>query len=377
MRGARRERFLESEMLYLNYAGLSRERPESREEASTVQAEFETMLFSESGVRWYTNQLDRCRRSIQDFVVPHENDAAPNVVFVSNATTAFRIILSNLELRTGDVVLASDQEHPGIIRSLIRLQPNRLRVQLIGGASEDEFCRNLEQALSTDHARLLILSHVAYTDGRVFPLGRIGTIAKEQNLIVAVDGTQAAGHIPIDLNGTDVHFYFFAGHKWCRGPMGTGVLLVAHNDLTSNVEIDNIQNDYELGTQRVGLIAGLARACALRRDELPIATTYLRRLQDLLVGLVQSLDGVRLRRWNGAHAPGICTLQLEGDRISPGRLAEYLLQHDGIAIKPFNDPEHPRLIRISYSQSTSEPEIQTVVDRLADALHHFNGSEAE
>lgn len=51
-------------MLYLNYAGLSRDRPESKEEANTVQAEFETMLFSESGVRWYTNQLDRCRRAI-------------------------------------------------------------------------------------------------------------------------------------------------------------------------------------------------------------------------------------------------------------------------------------------------------------------------
>ena len=361
--------------MYLNYAGLSRERPESKEEVSTVQAEFETMLFSESGVRWYTNQLDRCRRSLQDFVGFHRNDAAPNVVFVPNAKTACQIILSNLELGTGEVVFASDQEHPGIIRSLIRLQRNGVRVQLIGGESEDEFCRNLEQALSA-HPRLLILSHVAYTDGRVFPLGRIGEITKERNLIVAIDGTQAAGHIPIDLHGSEADFYFFAGHKWCRGPMGTGVLLVAHNDLTSNAKIGTIQNDFELGTQRVGLIAGLARACALKRDELPTATAYLLRLQDLLVGLVRSLDGVHLCRWNGAHAPGICTLQLEGDRVSPGRLAEYLLQHDGIAIKPFNDPEHPRLIRISYSQSTSESEIQTVVDRLADALRHFNGSEA-
>jgi len=361
-------------MLYLNCAGLSRERPESREEACTVQAEFETMLFSESGVRWYTSQLDRCRRAIQDFVQIQKNDTAPNVVFVSNATTACQIILSNIVLGDGDVVLASDQEHPGIIRSLIRLQRNGVRLQLIGGESEDEFCRNLEQALSTHHARLLILSHVAYTDGRVFPLGRIGAIAKEQNLIVAVDGTQAAGHIPIDLRGSDVDFYFFAGHKWCCGPMGTGVLLISRNG--TNAEIGNIQNDFELGTQRVGLIAGLVRACALKRDELPTATTYLRRLQDRLVTLIQSVHGVRLRRWDGAHAPGICTLQLQGDRVISSLLAEYLLQHDGIAIKPFTYPEHLGLIRISYSQSTNESEIRTVVDRLVDALRHFNVSEA-
>lgn len=362
-------------MLYLNCAGLSRERPESKEEASTVQAEFETMLFSGLGVRWYTNQLDRCRRSIQDFVQIHKDDAVPNVVFVSNATTAFQIILSNLKLETGDVVLASDQEHPGIIRSLIRLQRNGVRLQLIGGESEDEFCRNLEQSLATHHARLLILSHVAYTDGRVFPLGRIGAIAKEQNLIVAVDGTQAAGHIPIDLRGSDVDFYFFAGHKWCCGPMGTGILLVSRNG-PNHAEIGTIQNDFELGTQRVGPIAGLARACTLKRNELPTATTYLRRLQDRLVTLIQSVHGVRLRRWDGAHAPGICTLQLLGERVSSTLLAEYLLQHDGIAIKPFTDPEHLGLIRISYSQSTNESEIRTVVDRLADALRHFNVSEA-
>lgn len=111
------------------------------------------------------------------------------MVFVPNATAAWHIILSNFDVGTGDVVIASDQEHPAIIRSFTRLQRNGVRVQLIGGESEDEFCRNLEQALSTHHARLLLLSHVAYTDGRVFPPERIVEITKERNLIVAVDGT--------------------------------------------------------------------------------------------------------------------------------------------------------------------------------------------
>jgi selenocysteine lyase/cysteine desulfurase len=368
-------------MLYLNCAGLSVERPESKEAATTVQAQFETMLFSELGVRWYTSQLDRCRRIIQDFLRIHKNTADPNVVFVANATTALQIILSNIDLVSGDVVLASDQEHPRILRSLMRLQRRGVGLQLIGGESEDDFCHNLEQALSKHRARLLIVSHVAHTDGRVFPLGRIGALAKAKHIMVAVDGTQAAGHIPIDLRGSDQDFYFFSGHKWCCGPLGTGILLVTENYITRNSifhphsrEIGTIQHDFELGTQRVGLIAGLARACELRKDELPAATTSIQRLRDELLTPVRSLHGARLRRWEGAHAPGICTLQLESDRVSPSLLTEYLLQHDGIVIKPFAYPERHGLIRLSYSHSTSESDIRTGVDRLAKALIHFNGS---
>ena len=368
-------------MIYLNYAGLSGERPESKEEARTVHEQFEAMLFSELGVRWYTNQLNGSRRIIQDFLGVHNGDAAPNVMFVSNATTAFQTILLDVELSRGDVVLASNQEHPGIIRSLLHLRKRGVELRMIEGESEDDFCHNLEDAISQCNARLLIVSHVAYTDGRVFPIGRICALAKQKNVIVAIDGAQAAGHIPLDLHASGTDFYFFSGHKWCRGPMGIGILFITEQYLSRNsyvkldlLELGSIHKYFELGTQHVGRVAGLARACELRTKELPTATIYLHNLQVKLLPLVKSLKGVHVRRWDGVHAPGICTLQLEGDRVSPSVLTDYLIQHDGIAIKPFNYPEQPGLIRISYSQSTSESHIQTVVDRLEDALVHFNGS---
>lgn len=43
----------------------------------------------------------------------------------------------------------------------------------------------------------------------------------------AIDGAQAAGHVPVDLGTLDVDFYFFSGHQWCAAPMGTGALLMA------------------------------------------------------------------------------------------------------------------------------------------------------
>ena len=368
-------------MIYLNYAGLSGERLESKEEARAVHEQFEAMLFSELGVRWYTSQLNRCRRIIQDFLGIHNDNAAPNVMFVSNATTAFQTILSDIGLTNGDVVLASDQEHPGIIRSLLHLRRKGVGLQMIEGDSEDDFCHNLEEAICQYNARLLVVSHVAYTDGRVFPIGRICALAKKKNVVVAIDGAQAAGHIPMDLHADDTDFYFFSGHKWCRGPMGTGILFVTEKYLTrpSHIKLDlletgSVHKYFDLGTQHVGRISGLARACELRTKELPMATIYLHKLQNKLLTQVKSLTGVRVRRWDGVHAPGICTLQLEGDRVSPSLLTDYLIQHHGIAIKPFNYPEQPGLIRISYSHSTSESDIQTVVDRLKDALAHFNGS---
>ncbi|MDR4468313.1 MAG: aminotransferase class V-fold PLP-dependent enzyme [Nitrospira sp.] len=340
------------------------------------------MLFSEPGVRWYSDQLDRCRRVIHEFLSIDKNDSPSHVMFVSNSTTAFQIILSNIELTSGDVVLSSDQEHPGIIRSIARLGTKGVQLQVVGGESEDDFCQNLEDAIFKYNPRLLIVSHVAYTDGRVFPLTRICALAKKKNVIVAIDGAQAIGHIPINMHGIDTDFYFFSGHKWCCGPMGTGVLLVTEKYLTRKPsmrvellrESNSVQKYFDLGTQHVGNIAGLARACELRKTELPTATICLYKLQEKLLTLVKSLGRVHIRRWKGAHAPGICTLQLEGDRVNPSLLTDYLIQHYGIAIKPFNYPEDPGLIRISYSESTSESDIQTVVDRLADALSTLNRS---
>lgn len=367
-------------MIYFNYAGLGRERPESKEKTRMVQAQFEELLFSESGVQWYATQLENCKRILQQLLGLSKTCSTDNILFVPNATTAFQVILSDLVFNKGDVLLTSDQEHPSIIRSLFRLKKKGVELKAINATSEDEFCEKLQESCVKYNARMLLLSHVAYTDGRIFPLRRACEIAKQNGLIVVIDGAQAVGHIPVDLKDLSIDFYFFSGHKWCCGPMGTGAFYISDNYLGRSqikldlLEIGTIKKYFDVGTQNVGLISGLATACALRIEELPAMVHRLSALQSLLKKLSSSLQGAHICQWVGEHAPGIITIRLESDMVNPSQLTAYLFDEHDMVIKPFAYPEQPGIARISYLPQTTEEDIRNLIGRLQDSLWHFTRS---
>ena len=75
--------------------------------------------------------------------------------------------------------------------------------------------------------RLVSLSHGLWTTGARLPVDRIAAIAHERGALVAIDGAQAVGAIPVAVEDTGADFYAVAGEKWLLGPEGTGALWVA------------------------------------------------------------------------------------------------------------------------------------------------------
>ena len=58
----------------------------------------------------------------------------------------------------------------------------------------------------------------------MLPIEAIARLAHERGAIVAVDGAQAAGAIPLRVTELGVDFYAIPGQKWLLGPEGTGAL---------------------------------------------------------------------------------------------------------------------------------------------------------
>ena len=213
-------------MRYFNYAGLSPTRAEAVEEIQAVSDEFRTLLFSQSGITWYRKQVENCRQKVAQLLHANLGEGGDTLVFVPNATTAYRLTLSALELHQGDVVITSDQEHPSTLQALYSLKQRGIELIVIPASSEERFLTQLDEVCQEKKTRLITLSHVAHSDGRMFPLQQVCEIAERRHVILAIDGAQAVGHVPVDLGTHDVDFYFFSGHKWCAGPMGTGALLI-------------------------------------------------------------------------------------------------------------------------------------------------------
>lgn len=140
----------------------------------------------------------------------------PQEVALTGATTdGVNAVLWGLELRDGDEVLTSDEEHPGLLAPLAALRERRgVRVRVVPFA-------DLPGEV-TSATRLIACSHVSWHTGRVVdaaPLAASGAA-------FLLDGAQGLGAIPVDVRELGCDYYAASGQKWLCGPAGSGYLYV-------------------------------------------------------------------------------------------------------------------------------------------------------
>jgi cysteine desulfurase/selenocysteine lyase len=82
--------------------------------------------------------------------------------------------------------------------------------------------RRLREA-PDDRTKLVAITHMSNALGTVTPIKEICRIAHERGIPVLVDGSQAAVHMPIDVQDLDCDWFVMTGHK-LYGPSGIGVL---------------------------------------------------------------------------------------------------------------------------------------------------------
>jgi cysteine desulfurase/selenocysteine lyase len=71
--------------------------------------------------------------------------------------------------------------------------------------------------------RLVSIAHMSNALGTVNPVGEIVRLAHARGVPVLLDGSQAAYHMPVDVQALGCDFYAMTGHK-LYGPTGIGVL---------------------------------------------------------------------------------------------------------------------------------------------------------
>ena len=156
--------------------------------------------------------------------------ADPGDIALTHSTTdGINHVLSSLAWRSGDRVVTTNHEHPGVLGPL-QAARDRYGVDVevvdVGEGGDDELTlAGFRQALDRP-ARAVVVSHVLWTTGAVLPVGAIGSIASEAGAVSVVDGAQSAGAIPVSLVDLDVDAYAVPGQKWLLGPEGMGALWV-------------------------------------------------------------------------------------------------------------------------------------------------------
>ena len=152
------------------------------------------------------------------------------IALVRNATEANSYVANGIDLKPGDEVLMTDQEHPG------GEQPWQLKAKRYGivikKVALPKPVRQASEVLNlfhdgiTERTRVIFFSHITTATGVVLPAKEICALARSRNILSAVDGAHVTGMMRLNIAEIGCDFYSSSPHKWLQAPKGSGFLYV-------------------------------------------------------------------------------------------------------------------------------------------------------
>jgi cysteine desulfurase family protein len=126
-------------------------------------------------------------------------------------------------LEKGDHVITSNVEHNSVLRPLYhKKHDGEIEVTYIpfdekGYIDPDDVKKNFKKS-----TKMVILNHGSNVIGTIQPVGDVGKYCREAGIYFAIDASQTAGAIKIDIEEMNIDIVAFTGHKCLMGPTGIG-----------------------------------------------------------------------------------------------------------------------------------------------------------
>jgi selenocysteine lyase/cysteine desulfurase len=166
----------------------------------------------------FTEIPHRLRQLLARVVGAREDD----VVLTNSASYGLHLIANGLDLRRGDEIIVAANDFPSDILPWLRLQESGVTVRMLDPYDE-VLTADEVQAACTRRTRVVCLTWVHSFSGRVLDLDAVGAVCRDNGSWFVVNGSQAVGVIPIDVQSAPIDALVSAGFKWLCGPYGTGL----------------------------------------------------------------------------------------------------------------------------------------------------------
>jgi selenocysteine lyase/cysteine desulfurase len=175
---------------------------------------------------WGYGAWNEFRDPLTEFVGCTRDELA----LVRNATEANSYIANGLDMKPGDEVLMTDQEHPGGEHPW-NLRAKRYgivvkKVTLPKPVPNAAAALNLINDAITPRTRVLFFSHITTVTGVVLPAKELCALARSKGILSAVDGAHVVGMMRLNVRELGCDMYTSSPHKWLQAPKGTGFLYV-------------------------------------------------------------------------------------------------------------------------------------------------------
>ena len=198
------------QVAYLN-AGTNGPVPRRALEAAeaSLREQFE---HGRSSTPWFEHQVERID-SLRGRAAGLLGSDRADVALTGSTTDGVNAVLHALDLAPGDELLTSDEEHPGVLGPIATARDTRgVSVRVVPFPDLPGEVR--------PETRLVVTSHVSWATGRVIDMAPLAA----SDALVALDGAQGLGAVPVDVRALGCDFYAASGQKWLCGPGGMGYL---------------------------------------------------------------------------------------------------------------------------------------------------------
>ena len=199
----------------VSYLNAGTEGPVARATAAAVRERVEAEAVAGRCGRGYHDEVLGLAERLRSAYAGLLGCSPSQVALTGSTTDGVNTVIGGLDLRPGDEILTSDEEHPGLLAPLGRA---RLRH---GVTVRTAPFAQLAEAVTSD-TRLVACSHVSWVNGQVIDAPAL----KATGVPVLLDGAQGIGAVPVDVEQLGCAFYAASGQKWLCGPEGSGCLYV-------------------------------------------------------------------------------------------------------------------------------------------------------
>jgi isopenicillin-N epimerase len=299
------------------------------------------------------------------------------IAVTQNATFGMNFLARGIDLRSGEEVITTNQEHPG---GMCGWQERAKRdgavwkqVEIPVPANDpEELVRRFAAAL-TPRTRVLAFPHIISSTAVVMPVKRLTDLAHQHGCLAFVDGAQAVGQVEVDLKAIGCDAYFASPHKWLLAPAGNGMLYIRRDrqDLIwttlCSSEWDNHKDGMyrfmQYGTGNPSLQAGLDAALDFHfRIGPERIRKRIRALADRLRAGLQQIPGVKINSPLHPELAGAVVVYGLG-RVPAAQLADELWERRRLRPRSLGDPLG---IRQSCQIYNLEAEIDATLEVVRD-----------
>jgi cysteine desulfurase/selenocysteine lyase len=349
------------------------------------------------GLHYLANAATDAYEGARDIVAKFLNAPSKDeVIFTRNATEAINLVAYTFgreRLKEGDEIVLSIMEHHSNIVPWHFLRERQGAVIKWAPIDEDgNFLIDEFEKLLGPRTKMVAITQMSNALGTFVPVKEVVRIAHARGIPVLVDGSQAAVHLPVDVQDIGCDFYVFTGHK-IYGPSGIGVLWGKREHLDAmppfngggemirdvfedRVTYGDPPHKFEAGTpsivQAIGLGAAIEYVNSIGKERIRAHEDGLIRYAHERLGEINSLRIIGTAKEKGA----VLSFEMRG--AHPHDIAT-IIDRAGVAVRAGTHCVMPLLNRIgvgatcraSFALYNTKDEVDVLARALVKAQEFF------